>query len=106
MQCKTCKAPLHYHTSGMTCRSCGYSVDHQFLFQYKCASCGQLLEESVSCTTVAVSLITLRSFNSLAVSLISFVVSLAAITPFYVWIYYADCPIYYCEVISFNEGVY
>ena len=35
---------------------------------------------TVSSTLVAVSLITPRSFNSLAVSLISFVVSLAAIT--------------------------
>jgi predicted Zn-ribbon and HTH transcriptional regulator len=46
VQCITYKAPLHYHTSGMTCRSCGFTVDHELLLDSKCASCGHLLEES------------------------------------------------------------
>ena len=46
MQCKSCKAPLHYHTSGMTCRSCGFTVDHGLLLDSKCSSCDHLLEES------------------------------------------------------------
>jgi len=54
MQCKTCKAPLHYHTSGMTCRSCGFSVDHQFLLQHRCVSCDQLLEESEKTTGICI----------------------------------------------------
>jgi len=49
MQRISCKVPLHYHTSDMTCRSCGFTVDHELLSDSKCASRGllesHLLEE-------------------------------------------------------------
>ena len=54
MQCKTCNAPLHYHTSGMTCRSCGFSVDHELLLSERCGSCDNLLEEPEKTTGICV----------------------------------------------------
>ena len=54
LQCMTCKAPLHYHTSGMTCRSCGFSIDHDLLLQTKCASCDNLLEEYEKTTGICI----------------------------------------------------
>jgi hypothetical protein len=54
MRCKDCSATLHYHTAGVTCRNCGFSVDHGLLLQEKCVSCDHFLEESEKTTNICV----------------------------------------------------
>ena len=44
MRCKTCNSILHYHTSGVTCRNCGFKIGHEFLLEAKCQSCHNVLE--------------------------------------------------------------
>ena len=46
MWCKSCSSTLHYHTAGITCRNCGFSVDHEFLSEVICRSCHNRLDES------------------------------------------------------------
>lgn len=52
MRCEMCNAPLHYHSSGLTCRNCGFIVDHELLGEEKCVSCNHLLEESEKTTGI------------------------------------------------------
>jgi hypothetical protein len=55
MRCKGCSATLNYHTAGMTCRNCGFSVDHELLVQERCVSCDHFLEESEKAADICVS---------------------------------------------------
>ena len=44
MNCQKCLSILHYHTSGMVCRNCGFSTCHWV--EVHCVSCQNELEES------------------------------------------------------------
>jgi hypothetical protein len=46
MWCKSCNSTLHYHSAGVMCRNCGFSIDHEFLSEAKWQSCQNILEES------------------------------------------------------------
>ena len=50
MWCKNCSSTLHYHTAGITCRNCGFSIDHEFLSEGICQSCHDILDESEKTT--------------------------------------------------------
>ena len=54
MRCKGCSATLNYHTAGMTCRNCGFSVDHELLVQERCVLCDHFLEECEKTTDICV----------------------------------------------------
>ncbi len=52
MRCKNRDSTLHYHTAGITCRNCGFSINHEFLLEAKCQSCHNTLEESEKTTGI------------------------------------------------------
>jgi hypothetical protein len=54
MPCKICGSALHYHTAGLTCRNCGFSIDHQFLSEAICQSCNNILDESEKTTGICI----------------------------------------------------
>jgi hypothetical protein len=54
MWCKNCSSTLHYHTAGITCRNCGFSIDHEFLSEGICQSCHDVLDESEKTTGICV----------------------------------------------------
>src|SRR5437588_447589 len=64
MRCKTCNSILQYHTSGVTCRNCGFKIGHEFLLESKCQSCHNVLEELEKTTVICVSFL-FQEYNEL-----------------------------------------